>query len=180
MKIATIKTKIWNFFEFSNQYIKIKITMKITKTGPNGLALIKSFEGFVGTPYKDSVGIPTIGYGATFYPGGKKVTMQDQAINESQATQLLESMLGQFEQYVDSFCIDSINQNQFDALVSFCYNLGPASLKSSTLLKKVNINPNDPTIKDEFGKWVMAGGHPLPGLVRRRAAEAELYFTPVT
>jgi|APCry1669189883_1035261.scaffolds.fasta_scaffold03314_2 lysozyme len=153
--------------------------MKITKTGEKGLTLIKSFEGYMGKPYKDAVGIPTIGYGATFYPNGKKVTLADQPINESQASDLLKNMLSQFEQYVDSFCVDTINQNQFDALVSFCYNLGPASLKSSTLLKKVNINPNDPTIKDEFGKWVMAGGHPLPGLVKRRAAEAELYFTPV-
>jgi lysozyme len=154
--------------------------MKITKTGEKGLALIKSFEGFVGNPYKDSVGIPTIGYGATFYPDGKKVTLTDTPINESQATDLLKVMISQFEQYVDSFCVDSINQNQFDALVSFCYNLGPASLKSSTLLKKVNINPNDPTIRGEFGKWVMAGGKALPGLVRRRAAEADLYFTPVS
>ncbi len=69
--------------------------------------------------------------------------------------------------------------NQFDALVSFCYNVGPANLKSSTLLKKVNINPNDPTIKNEFLKWTKAGGKVLKGLVTRRTAEAELYFTPV-
>jgi len=151
--------------------------MKITKTGEKGIALIKSFEGFVGNPYKCPAGIPTIGYGATFYPDGKKVTMTDHAINESQGTDLLKSMLGQFEQYVDSFCIDTITQNQFDALVSFCYNLGPSSLKASTLLKKLNINPNDPTIKAEFLKWTKAGGKTLPGLVRRREAEAELYFT---
>jgi len=151
--------------------------MKITKTGEKGIALIKSFEGFVGKPYKCPAGIPTIGYGATFYTDGHKVTMNDSAINESQATDLLKSMLVSFEKYVDSYCVDTLNQNQFDALVSFCYNLGPANLKASTLLKKVNLNPNDPTIKDEFMKWNKAAGKVLAGLTRRREAEANLYFS---
>jgi lysozyme len=138
--------------------------------------MIKAFEGFRGTPYKCSAGVPTIGYGATFYPGGKKVTMTDAAITEEQAVELLANMLVSFEKYVDSYCVDTITQNQFDALVSFAYNLGPANLKSSTLLKKVNANPNDESIKLEFLKWVKAGGKTLKGLVRRREAEAELYF----
>ena len=148
--------------------------MKITKTGSKGIELIKSFEGFKGSPYKCPAGIPTIGYGATFYPDGKKVTMTDTPITEEKATELLSSMLISFEKYVDSYCIDTITQNQFDALVSFAYNLGPANLKSSTLLKK--LNPNDGTIRDEFMKWVKAGGKTLKGLVRRREAEANLYF----
>ena len=150
--------------------------MKITKTGNEGIELIKTFEGFRSAPYKCPAGIPTIGYGATFYPNGKKVTMADKSITEVEATELLKSMLKSFEQYVDSYCIDSITQNQFDALVSFCYNLGPANLKSSTLLKKVNANPNDPTINAEFVKWTKAGGKTLAGLVRRREAESKLYF----
>jgi lysozyme len=85
-------------------------------------------------------------------------------------------MLVSFEQYVDSYCRDDINQNQFDALVSFAYNLGPGNLKSSTLLKKVNANPEDESIRLEFMKWVKAGGKTLKGLVRRREAEANLYF----
>ena len=150
--------------------------MKITKTGNEGIELIKTFEGFRSAPYKCPAGIPTIGYGATFYPNGKKVTMADKSITEVEATELLKSMLKSFEQYVDSYCVDSITQNQFDALVSFCYNLGPANLKSSTLLKKVNANPNDPTINAEFVKWTKAGGKTLAGLVRRREAESKLYF----
>ena len=150
--------------------------MKITKTGKAGIEMIKTFEGFRGTPYKCSAGVPTIGYGATFYPGGKKVTMTDAAITEEQAVELLANMLVSFEKYVDSYCIDTITQNQFDALVSFAYNLGPANLKASTLLKKVNANPNDESIKLEFMKWVKAGGKTLKGLVRRREAEADLYF----
>lgn len=150
--------------------------MKITKTGAAGLEIIKSFEGFRSAPYKCPAGIPTIGYGATFYPDGKKVTLLDEHINEERATDLLKSMLVSFERYVDSYCRDDINQNQFDALVSFAYNLGPANLKSSTLLKKVNSNPSDETIRAEFMKWVKAGGKTLKGLVRRREAEANLYF----
>ena len=150
--------------------------MKITKTGKAGIEMIKTFEGFRAAPYKCSAGVPTIGYGATFYPGGKKVTMTDAAITEEQAVELLANMLVSFEKYVDSYCIDTITQNQFDALVSFAYNLGPANLKSSTLLKKVNANPNDESIRLEFLKWVKAGGKTLKGLVRRREAEADLYF----
>jgi lysozyme len=150
--------------------------MKITTTGASGIELIKTFEGFRAAPYKCPAGIPTIGYGATFYPNEKKVTMTDKSITEAEATELLKSMLKSFERYVDSYCIDTITQNQFDALVSFCYNLGPANLKASTLLKKVNANPNDPTIHAEFMKWTKAGGRTLKGLVRRREAEANLYF----
>jgi len=150
--------------------------MKITKTGTAGIEMIKFFEGFRSAPYKCPAGIPTIGYGATFYPDGKKVTMSDKSITEQEGTVLLQSMLVSFEKYVDSYCRDDINQNQFDALVSFAYNLGPANLKSSTLLKKVNANPEDETIHLEFMKWVKAGGKTLKGLVRRREAESQLYF----
>lgn len=150
--------------------------MKITKTGNAGIDMIKRFEGFRSAPYKCPAGVPTIGYGATFYPGGKKVTMTDKAITEEEATSLLLGMLVKFEQYVDSYCVDTVTQNQFDALVSFCYNLGPANLKASTLLKKVNANPNDESIRAEFMKWTKAGGRTLKGLVTRRTAEADLYF----
>ena len=150
--------------------------MKITKTGTAGIEIIKTFEGFRSTPYKCPAGIPTIGYGATFYPDGKKVTMTDKAVTEQEGTALLQAMLISFEKYVDSYCRDDINQNQFDALVSFAYNLGPSNLKSSTLLKKVNANPQDETIALEFMKWVKAGGKTLKGLVRRREAESQLYF----
>jgi lysozyme len=150
--------------------------MKITKTGTAGIEMIKFFEGFRSAPYKCPAGIPTIGYGATFYPDGKKVTMTDKAITEQEGTALLQNMLVSFEKYVDSYCVDTITQNQFDALVSFTYNLGPANLKSSTLLKKVNANPEDETIHLEFMKWVKAGGKTLKGLVRRREAESQLYF----
>lgn len=153
--------------------------MKITNIGANGINLIKHFEGFYGNPYICPAGVPTIGYGTTFWLNGSKVTLKDTPITEAHASELLAKTLIQFEQYVDVYCVDSLNQHQFDALVSFCYNLGPVNLKSSTLLKKVNENPVDTSIRDEFMKWVYGGGKILPGLVTRREAEANLYFLPV-
>jgi lysozyme len=151
--------------------------MKATKTSDKGIELIKRFEGLSLKPYLCPANVPTIGYGNTFYKNGKKVTLNDKPITEQKAVEMLKQSLEKFEQYVDSYTTDSITQNQFDALVSFCYNLGPANLKSSTLLKKVNANPNDETIKDEFLKWTKAGGRKLAGLVKRREAEAALYFS---
>ena len=151
--------------------------MKATKTSDKGIELIKRFEGLSLKPYLCPANVPTIGYGNTFYKNGKKVTLNDKPITEQKAVEMLRQSLEKFEQYVDSYTTDSITQNQFDALVSFCYNLGPANLKSSTLLKKVNANTNDETIKDEFLKWTKAGGRKLAGLVKRREAEATLYFS---
>ena len=81
-----------------------------------------------------------------------------------------------YEKSVDSFCRDDVTQHQFDALVSFAYNLGVNALRNSTLLKKVNANPADPAIRDEFKRWNRAAGRVMAGLTRRRLAEADLYF----
>lgn len=146
------------------------------RLGSKGLELIKSFEGFYSKPYLDPIGIPTIGYGATYYPNKKKVTMKDKPLTEKEASDLLKEMMTTYENDVKRLVKRELNQNQFDALVSFTYNLGSANLGKSTLLKKVNANPCDKTIKDEFLKWNKAGGKVLNGLTRRRNAEAELYF----
>ncbi len=151
--------------------------IKITKTSKKGVDLIKKYEGFSSKPYLCPANVPTIGFGATFYPDGRKVKLTDEPVSEVIAEVILKKQLEKFEQYVDSYSTDKLNQNQFDALVSFCFNLGPANLKASTLLKKVNANPNDPTIRTEFMKWVKAGGKTLKGLVRRREEEANLYFS---
>ena len=151
--------------------------MKVTTISKKGKDLIKKYEGFRAKPYLCPAKVPTIGYGATYYPDGRKVKLTDSAISEGFATNLLEVMLTPYEKAVDSFCRDDINQNQFDALVSFAYNLGVTALKNSTLLKKVNTNPNDKTIKNEFLKWVNAGGKKLQGLVNRRTEESDLYFS---
>jgi lysozyme len=150
--------------------------MKITKASNNLIELIKKFEGFSSKPYLCPAKVATIGYGNTFYANGEKVKLTDISISEIQAVDLLKDTLKQYERAVDSYCRDDINQNQFDALVDFAYNCGNGNLKSSTLLKKVNANPNDITIGLEFAKWNKGGGKILNGLVKRRAAESELYF----
>jgi len=151
--------------------------MKITKVSQRGIDLIKKYEGLKLAPYLCPANIPTIGYGSTFYSNGVKVKMTDAHITEGKASELLRNLLITFEKGVDSFTTDLVSQNQFDALVSFAYNCGLSNLKSSTLIKKVNINPNDPTIKAEFLKWNRGGGRVIPGLSKRRQEEADLYFS---
>jgi lysozyme len=151
--------------------------MKVTRIDKKGIDLITHFEGLKLAPYLCPANVPTIGYGTTRYYNGVKVSMSDLPITQEKAIEYLMHDVFSFELAVDAMATDALNQNQFNALVSFAYNLGPNALKNSTLLKKVNANPNDPTIRGEFMKWVNAGGKKLKGLVRRREAEANLYFS---
>jgi lysozyme len=151
--------------------------MKITRVSEQGLKLIKKYEGFKSKPYLCPSSVPTIGFGSTYYEDGHKVKLSDPSITEEEATTLLMALLVSYEKAVDSYCVDNINQSQFDALVSFAYNCGVGNLKSSTLLKKVNANPNDLSIADEFKKWNRSGGRILNGLIKRREEEAKLYFS---
>lgn len=147
---------------------------KINKLGIN---LIKRWEGFESKPYLCPAGVPTIGYGATYYPDNyKAVKLTDKSINESYATILLEDMLDRYERGVNRYVTSNINENQFSALVSFAYNCGLGALKSSTLLKRVNANPNDENISYQFSRWNKAGGRVLKGLTKRRIDEDKLYF----
>ena len=144
------------------------------KTSDKGLALIKQFEGFSVRPYLCPAGVPTIGYGATYYPDGKKVTMRDKPVLEADATAMLRSMLVQYENGVERYVQVPITQGQFDALVSFAYNLGLAALKGSTLLRLVN-ERNFVGAAAQFSRWNKASGKVLPGLTRRREAERKLF-----
>jgi lysozyme len=146
------------------------------KLDESGYKLIQEFEGLSLVPYLCSAKVATIGYGSTFYPSSKKVTMQDQPISLATAKWMLKETADKFAADVDKLIKSKLTQNQFNALVSFAFNLGVTSLGRSTLLKKVNINPNDPTIAAEFAKWNKAGGKVLNGLTKRRAKEAKLYF----
>lgn len=160
------------------------------KTSEKGIALIHGFEGLADKrpdgmiyPYIDQVGVATIGYGSTYYLDGRRVKIDDPPITQEDANNLFLNVLSGFENAVTKVVTTNINKNQFDALVSFTYNLGVGALMQSTLLKKVNVNSFDPTIRDEFAKWVngMIDGKltPLPGLVSRRKVEADKYFEAV-
>jgi len=141
-----------------------------------GLELIKKHEGLRLKPYLCPADVPTIGYGNTFYENSRAVTLDDPNITEERADELLKFVLEQFEFGVNKYVKKDINQSQFDALVSFSYNLGLGSLKSSTLLKRVNYNPCDRDIEYQFSRWNKAGGKVLPGLSKRRKEESDLYF----
>ena len=143
-----------------------------------GINLIKTFEGIRLGAYLCPAGVATIGYGSTYYPDKTKVKMGDKLKDAAEAEALLAVTVQPFENNVTALVNGTqITTNQFNALVSFAFNLGTAALAKSTLLKKVKANPNDPSITIEFMKWVNAGGVKLEGLIRRRKAEAELYFT---
>jgi lysozyme len=154
------------------------------KIGDKGIQLIEEFESLRLKAYLDSKGIPTIGYGNTYYEDNTKVKLGD-VITKERALSLFHVILGRFEKDVTSLVKSNITQNQFDALVSFAYNVGSdidadniaEGLGDSTLLKKVNINPNDPSIGTEMMKWVNKGSKFEKGLTKRRAAEVKLYFT---
>ena len=150
------------------------------------ISLIKSFEGLVLKPYHGAADRPdvfTIGYGTIKYPPyymrGKQVALTDPAITEVQAEDFLRYEVTQKSTAIDLLLRDDLNANRFGALISFAYNLGEGALKMSTLRVKVNKNPKDKTIRNEFMKWVHANGKVVAGLKRRRAAEADLYFQTV-
>lgn len=154
------------------------------KTDLKGKNLTKSFEKCSLVPYLCPAGVPTIGWGNTVYPNGKKVTMKDKPITQAYADEIFEFIYSMYEKDVSSLVKSKITQNQFNALVDFAYNVGsdidvddiPEGLGDSTLLKKVNKNPNDATIAAEFMKWNKANGKVLNGLIRRRKANVEMYF----
>lgn len=148
-------------------------------TSMRGIDKIKEFEGFRSTPYLCSAKVPTIGYGSTRYANGDKVSLSDGPITQADATGLLKITLRGFEDAVNSFVTRQINQQQFDALVSLCYNIGTQAFRKSTLLRKINANPNDPTIRNEFLRWNKADGKSVAGLTTRRNDEAEMYFEGV-
>ena len=152
--------------------------MKPRGISQSGLAGIARFEGFRAKAYRCPAGVPTIGYGATHYLGGLPVCLEDPPICEADARALLKAQLHPYEQAVTRYVLKALNQNQFDALVSFAYNVGIANLKASTLLRLVNQDPDQKPIADEFKRWVYAAGHRLKGLEHRRSREAQLYFTP--
>ncbi|HVW15730.1 MAG TPA: lysozyme [Mucilaginibacter sp.] len=108
------------------------------KTSEKGIRIIKNFEGLCLDAYRDVAGVWTIGYGSTRYHDGKPIKPGDKLANEQQANALLLNTLGQYEEAVNADVKVALNQNQFDALVSFTYNEGTGALRQSTLLKKLN------------------------------------------
>ncbi len=139
------------------------------RTSQRGLSLIKSFEGLRLLAYRDAVGVWTVGYGAT---RGVKAGM---SVTKEQAERMLLNDVQRFEPEVERLVQVPLTGNQWDALVSFTYNLGAANLESSTLLRKLNAG-DYAGAAEQFPRWNKAGGKVLPGLVRRREAERVLFL----
>lgn len=154
--------------------------MNELKTSQKGIELIKKFEGCKLTAYRDSVGVWTIGFGHT------KDVKADMVITAEQAEQFLKDDVVYFENGVNKLLKTlktAVTQNQFDALISFAFNLGLGNLRKSTLAKKLYVmqqNDRDSVqdVADEFPRWNKAGGQVLTGLTNRRNAERALFLTP--
>ncbi|WGG66676.1 lysozyme [Enterobacter ludwigii] len=145
------------------------------QTSDKGIALIKQFEGCKLTAYQDSVGVWTIGYGWTQPVDGKPIRA-GMTIKQETAERLLKTGLVSYESDVSRLVKVGMTQGQFDALVSFTYNLGARSLSTSTLLRKLNAG-DYAGAADEFLHWNKAGGKVLNGLTRRREAERALFLS---
>ena len=151
------------------------------KASKSAYVLIHTFEGCRLHAYKCPSGVWTIGWGHTagVYEG--------MTITREKANELLKKDVAIFEDHLNyALGLDDagrmpnglpISQHQFDALLSFTFNVGTGNLARSTLLRKVKANPKDLSIRGEFSRWVYGGGKRLPGLVRRRKTEADLYFS---
>ena len=142
------------------------------KLDEKGYKALHDREGLRLKPYLDTRGIPTIAMGNTFYENGKKVTMLDSPITKIEAERLGKVIADRFASEVTTLIKSKVNQNQFNALVSLAYNIGINGFRNSTVLRKVNINPNDPAIKKAFMMWTKNAE-----LVGRRESEIKQYFT---
>jgi lysozyme len=142
-------------------------------TSEAGLKLVKSFEGLRLKAYRCPAGIWTIGYGHTTAAGPPEVR-EGMRITAADAEAILKRDLERFEAAVSAMVKVPLTQAQFDVLVSFAFNCGTAALRRSTLLKRVNQGAFD-AVPVELMKWTKADGRELPGLVRRRRAEAALW-----
>ena len=146
------------------------------KLSDNGFRLLGELEGIVLRPYKDSVGIPTIGIGSTYYEDGTKVTMKDKAITKERAIQLAKNVVKSFEARVNKSIVVPMTQNQFDAMVLLCYNIGESGFARSSVVKNFNAG-NLQKAADSFLLWNKAGGVVSKGLTNRREKERELFLT---
>lgn len=137
-------------------------------------ALCRRFEGFHSLPYLCPAGVPTIGYGATYYEDGRRVTLKDPAISRDRGEELLQFQIRQqFLPAVMRLCPRVPSIGRVAALVDFAFNLGTGNLQASTLRRKVNEGRWD-EVPAQFMRWTRAGGVELRGLVRRREAEVAL------
>jgi lysozyme len=145
------------------------------KPSQKAVDLIKQFEGFRANAYLCPANVPTIGYGSITWGNGQRVKMGE-IVSMATAEKLLLVDLEKRSKALQGL---NLNQNQFDALLSFIYNVGIGAFKRSRLLSKIRQNPEDVTIRHEFMRWINKGSSFERGLTRRRDAEANLYYAEI-
>jgi lysozyme len=145
------------------------------KASINAIELIKRFEGCRYHPYRDAVGLWTVGYGHLIGDGKSVPSSDNRNFTQDEINDLLVNDLMHVESGISVLIRVQLTQNQFDALCSFCYNLGVGTLQKSTLLKDINASLWDAAANDIL-KFHFAGGVSLPGLVKRRQAEHDLFI----
>jgi lysozyme len=160
------------------------------KTNASGIKILHEFEDCKLRAYRCPAGVWTIGWGNTFYEDGRAVR-EGETITKERADSIFQFVLSQFEAQARRAITSQVNENQFSAFVSALYNIGPGSRhksglirlkdgRPSTLLTMININPSNPAIRDQFMLWISKGTISERGLTRRRKAEADLYFSPIS
>lgn len=144
----------------------------------DGVKFICKHEGFSSKPYLDSKGVPTIGFGSTYYLDDSRVTMDDGNISIDTAYELLQHHIdNEVIAHIEGISpLNNLEQNKIDAICSLAYNIGTHAFLDSTLLKVIQANADDDTIRQKFMLWNKSGGNVIQGLVNRRTAEADLYI----
>lgn len=143
------------------------------KLDQKGYLALHQREGLRLKPYLDTQGVATIAMGNTYYENGSKVKMTDPALSKIEAEHLAKITADSFASKVNNIVKSNVNQNQFNALVSLAYNIGINGFANSTVLRRINANPNDPKIKEAMMLWTKN-----KELIGRRNSEVTQYFTP--
>jgi lysozyme len=141
----------------------------------NGIKFITRWEGFSPTAYKDVAGYWTIGYGHLILPNEQQ--LMTATLTKEQAMAMKKKDAGIAEAAIRGQVLAPLNQNQFDALVSLIFNIGSGAFRDSTVKARINALDTEARITEAWQRWKNAGGKTVPGLVNRRKAETELFFT---
>jgi len=175
--------KLWTISSWFSKEDKLPVnhigTQWTSSDIGEAIALIKSWESFRSLAYKDSVGVLTIGYGTTVYPDGRKVQAGDTCTIDGAKVYLMQHISKHIVKPMNILVEVPLNTNHYNALISFIYNVGIGNFERSTMLKLINKGQYS-NAANEFPKWNKAGGKVLLGLVRRRAAEQELFLRHTT
>lgn len=144
------------------------------RTSAAGVDMIRRFEGFRATVYEDAAGLDTIGYGHLITDADRRLGLHLRTLTEGEATEILRADLARAEGAVNRLVTVPLVEGEFDALVSFVFNLGEGAFRGSTLLRKLNAGDRA-SVPAELARWTKAGGRDLPGLVSRREAEGAMF-----